>query len=183
MKLIVGLGNPGKEYENTRHNMGFSVIDRFLEKNNLELTKEAFKGKYLKTKLFNEDIIILKPLTFMNLSGECVREFVHYFKIDFEDLIVVYDDMDLPAGKIRLREKGSSGGQKGMKNIIELLHSEEINRIRIGIGKADKNVVDYVLTKPSKDDEMKIKEAREKACSALECFIKFGFKRAKEKYF
>lgn len=183
MKLIVGLGNPGKEYEHTRHNMGYDVLDIFLKKNDLTLTKEGFKGQYIKTHLFNEEVILLKPLTFMNLSGECVMEFVHYFKIDLEDLLIIYDDMDLPPGKIRLREQGSSGGQKGMKNIIDLLHTDEINRIRVGIGKAEKDVIDYVLTKPSQEDYKLILEAQEKASQAIECFIKFGFQRAKAKYF
>lgn len=183
MKLIVGLGNPGKEYEHTRHNMGYDVLDIFLKNNGLSLIKEAFKGQYVKTHLFNEDVIILKPLTFMNLSGMCVMEFVNYFKIDLEDLLIIYDDMDLPPGKIRLREQGSSGGQKGMKNIIDLLHTDEINRIRVGIGKASKDVIDYVLTKPNQEDAIKIHEAQQKASEAIECFIKFGFQRAKAKYF
>lgn len=183
MKLIVGLGNPGKEYEHTRHNMGYDVIDNFLKKENLELNKTAFNGRYLKTYINGEDVIILKPETFMNLSGECVYNFMSYYKIDLEDLIVVYDDMDLPPGKIRLREKGSSGGQKGMKNIIDLLHTDEINRIRVGIGKANKEVVDYVLTKPSKEDLELILEAQNRASEAISCFIKFDFQRAKAKFF
>lgn len=183
MKLIVGLGNPGKEYEHSRHNMGYDVLDIFLKKHDLTLNKEAFRGQYIKMHIFNEDVIILKPLTFMNLSGECVLEFVHYFKIDLEDLLIIYDDMDLPPGKIRLREQGSSGGQKGMKNIIDLLHTDEINRIRVGIGKASKDVIDYVLTKPSQEDLLMIKEAQNKASEAIECFIKFGFQKAKAKYF
>ncbi len=183
MKLIVGLGNPGKEYEHTRHNMGYDVLDVFLKKHDLVLNKEAFKGKYLKTRIFDEDVIFLKPLTYMNLSGECVIEFFNYFKIDLEDLLIIYDDMDLPAGKIRLREQGSSGGQKGMQNIIDLLHTDEINRIRIGIGKANKDVIDYVLTKPSQEDLSLISLAQNKASDAIECFIKYDFLKAKAKYF
>lgn len=183
MKLIVGLGNYGQEYEHTRHNMGFDVVDIILDKLGVNLNKEGFKGKYVKTYYEGEEVIIVKPQTYMNLSGECVLNFFNYFKIDFEDLLVIYDDMDLPPGKIRLREKGSSGGQKGMKNIIDLLHSENINRIRVGIGKADKSVVDYVLTKPSKDDEVLIKEAQNKAADAALYFIKYDFIKAKAKYF
>ncbi len=178
MKLIVGLGNIGKEYEHTRHNMGFDVIDLFLEKYNLKCDKEGFKGTYSKTKLFNEDVIILKPSTYMNLSGESVVLIMNYYKINLDDLLVIYDDMDLPSGTIRLRESGSSGGQKGIKNIIEILHSENIKRIRIGIGKANKDVVDYVLTRPSLEDATLIKAAQEKAVKAIETFIKDGFKKA-----
>ena len=178
MKLIVGLGNIGKEYEHTRHNMGFDVVDLLLKKHNLELNKEDFKGCFVKTKLFDEDVIILKPSTYMNLSGESVILFMNYFKISYEDLLVIYDDMDLPPGSIRLRESGSSGGQKGMKNIIELVHTDNIKRIRIGIGKANKDVVDYVLTRPSLEDASLIKSAQEKAVDAIEIFLKDGFKKA-----
>ena len=121
MKLIVGLGNPGKKYEHTRHNMGFDAVDLFSELAQIDVDKESFKGLVGRGKVFGEDIYILKPQTFMNLSGESVREIVNYFKIDINDIIVVYDEMALPVGKIRLRPSGSSGGHKGMQNIIEKL--------------------------------------------------------------
>ena len=184
MKLIVGLGNPGNEYAQTRHNMGFSVIDILLERWGLTLNKQAFKGRYVKTRIFNEDVYLLKPETYMNLSGECVMEFMNYFHIDDDELLVIYDDLDLPPGKIRLREKGSSGGQKGMQSIINLLHTDDIQRIRVGIGKSSLiPVVDYVLGKPSKEDEILIKEAQNKAADAVETFIKYGFDKAKAKFF
>lgn len=183
MKLIVGLGNPGLKYKGTRHNMGFDVIDILANRWNVELNKTGFKGKYIKTRFNDEDVYLLKPETYMNLSGECVFEFMNYFNIDDDELLVIYDDLDLPPGKIRLREKGSSGGQKGMQNIIALLHTDAIQRIRVGIGKSNIPVVDYVLGKPSSEDVSLIKEAQEKAADAVETFIKFGFEKAKAKYF
>ena len=127
MKLIVGLGNPGKKYENTRHNTGFAVIDRTLAKLNVELDKNKFNADYTMINRNGEKIYILKPLTYMNLSGEAVVPFMKYFNIDPEDLVVVHDDLDLPVGKIRLRQSGSCGGQNGMRNIIDLLEDEEDN--------------------------------------------------------
>ena len=152
MKLIVGLGNPGKKYEHTRHNMGFDTVDLFAELAKIDIDKEAFKGLVGRGKVFEEDIYLLKPQTFMNLSGESVREIVNYFKIDIEDVIIIFDDMALEPGKIRLRASGSSGGHKGMQNIIDKLGTEEIKRIRIGIGESTDDTIDYVLSKPLKEE-------------------------------
>lgn len=183
MILIVGLGNPGSEYENTRHNMGFCVLDEMMENHvGMKIDKQGFKGKYLKTKYRGEDVVFLKPMTFMNLSGESVIEAVHFFKIPLENIVVVYDDMDLEPGIIRLRKNGSSGGQKGMGNIIQLLGSKEIKRIRVGIGKADRSVVDYVLSKPTGDEAMQIECAIKKASNALDEIIENGFDRAMNKF-
>ena len=121
MKIIVGLGNPGRKYANTRHNTGFLVLDEVLKKLNISLDKEKFNAAYTVYNHNGEKIYFVKPLTFMNLSGEAVAPLMKYYGLSTEDLIVVHDDLDLPVGKIRLREKGSSGGQKGMGNIIELL--------------------------------------------------------------
>ena len=183
MKLIVGLGNPGLKYKGTRHNMGFDVIDILAKRWNVELNKTGFKGRYIKTRFYDEDVFLLKPETYMNLSGECVFEFMNYFNIDDDDLLVIYDDLDLPPGKIRLREKGSSGGQKGIQNIINLLHTDEIQRIRVGTGKANIPVVDYVLAKPSSEEIPLLDEAKNRAADAVETFIRFGFEKAKAKYF
>lgn len=179
MLLFVGLGNIGKEYENTRHNMGFSVLDYF-SKNYLkeEINKLNFQGTYLKTNYLNQQVIFLKPSTYMNLSGQSVSEIVKFFKINVEDIVVIYDDLDLEPGKIRLRPSGSSGGQKGMKNIIEHLKTEKIKRIRVGIGKAPYSVVDYVLEKPTKEQQLALNQAIEKACQAIEDTIKNGFEHA-----
>ena len=166
MKLIVGLGNPGKKYENTRHNTGFAVIDRTLAKLNVELDKNKFNADYTMINRNGEKIYILKPLTYMNLSGEAVAPFMKYFGIEPEDLVVVHDDLDLPVGKIRLRQSGSCGGQNGMRNIIDLLGDSNIKRIRVGIGKDPLiPVVDYVLGKTKKEDLDN--QALDKASAAL----------------
>ena len=178
MKLIVGLGNPGKKYEHTRHNMGFDAVDLFADLAKIDVDKEAFKGLVGRGKVFDEDIYILKPQTFMNLSGESVREIVNYFKIDIEDIIVVYDDMALPVGKIRLRASGSSGGHKGMQNIIDHLGSEDIKRIRIGIGEPIYDTIDYVLSKPLKDEMPLVNESIEEASNALKDILKTNFDKA-----
>lgn len=168
MKLIVGLGNPGKKYENTRHNTGFAVIDRTLAKLNVELDKNKFNADYTMINRNGEKIYILKPLTYMNLSGEAVVPFMKYFNIDPEDLVVVHDDLDLPVGKIRLRQSGSCGGQNGMRNIIDLLGDSNIKRIRVGIGKDPLiPVVDYVLGKTKKEDLEVYNQALDKASDAL----------------
>lgn len=168
MKLIVGLGNPGKKYENTRHNTGFAVIDRTLAKLNVELDKNKFNADYTMINRNGEKIYILKPLTYMNLSGEAVVPFMKYFNIDPEDLVVVHDDLDLPVGKIRLRQSGSCGGQNGMRNIIDLLGDSNIKRIRVGIGKDPLiPVVDYVLGKTKKEDLEVYSQALDKASDAL----------------
>jgi PTH1 family peptidyl-tRNA hydrolase len=130
MKLIVGLGNPGKEYENTRHNLGFVVIDQLANKLNVELNKKKFNGLYYQT----QDYILLKPQTYMNNSGECIVAFLNYFQIELDNLLVIYDDIALPVGKFRYRLQGSAGGHNGVKNIIELLGSKHFKRLRIGIG-------------------------------------------------
>lgn len=168
MKLIVGLGNPGKKYENTRHNTGFAVIDRTLAKLNVELDKNKFNADYTMINRNGEKIYILKPLTYMNLSGEAVAPFMKYFGIEPEDLVVVHDDLDLPVGKIRLRQSGSCGGQNGMRNIIDLLGDSNIKRIRVGIGKDPLiPVVDYVLGKTKKEDLEVYTQALDKASDAL----------------
>ncbi len=182
MKLIVGLGNPGKKYEHTRHNMGFDVVDLFSELAKIDIDKEAFKGLVGRGKVFEEDIYLLKPQTYMNLSGESVRELVSYFKIPTEDIIVIYDDLDLEPGKIRLRLSGSSGGHKGIQNIIDNLGTEEIKRIRIGIGKPTFDTIDYVLGKPLKEERPLIDEAINKAVDALKEILKNNFDSAMNKY-
>lgn len=182
MKLIVGLGNPGKKYEKTRHNMGFMVVDLFSELSFIDIDKEVFKGLVGKSKVYDEDVILFKPQTYMNLSGTAVLEIVNYFKINTEDIIVIYDDMALPPGKIRMRLEGSSGGQKGMQNIIDNLKTQNIKRIRIGIGEPEFDAVDYVLGKPSKDEQILIDEAILRAVNALKETLKTNFNRAMDQY-
>lgn len=182
MILIVGLGNPGKKYELTRHNMGFRAVDLFSELTFIDIDKEAFHGLVGRGKVFDKDVILFKPTTYMNLSGTAVREIVNFFKINLDDIIVVFDDMSLPVGKIRLRLEGSSGGQKGMQNIIDNLGSEKIKRIRIGIGEPEYSSIDYVLSKPTKDEEPLIEEAIETAGEALKEVLRSSFELAMNKF-
>lgn len=183
MKLFVGLGNPSKKYEGTRHNMGFMAIDLLADQAQIDVDKEVFHGLMGRGKIFNEDVILFKPTTFMNLSGTAVQEVVHYFKIELADVVVIYDDMALEPGKIRLRKEGSSGGHKGMQNIIDCLSSEQIKRIRIGIGEPGEwDNVDFVLSKPLKEEQPLIDEAIANSVRALKEMLKSDFDRAMNNY-
>ena len=182
MKLIVGLGNPGKKYEGTRHNMGFMAVDLFSDMAKIDVDKEVFSGLLGRGKVFDEDILVFKPTTFMNLSGTAVSQVVHYFKIEKEDIIVVYDDMAIAPGNIRLRLNGSSGGHKGMQNIIEQLGTSDIKRIRIGIGEPTYDTVDFVLSKPLKEEKELIDGALENAANAIKEALKSGFDRAMNRF-
>ncbi|MDD4006333.1 MAG: aminoacyl-tRNA hydrolase, partial [Bacilli bacterium] len=145
MKLIVGLGNPGKKYEKTRHNLGYRVIDSLADSLGFSIDKVAFNGLYAKETIFGEPVILFKPTTYMNLSGTAVQEIKAYFNIAIDDVLIIYDDMALEPGRIRLRPSGSSGGHNGIQNIIEVLKTEDIKRLRIGIGEPEFNGMDYVL--------------------------------------
>ena len=182
MKLIVGLGNPGKKYEGTRHNMGFMAVDLFSEISQIDIDKEVFSGLLGRGKVFDEDVLLFKPTTFMNLSGTAVSQVVHYFKIEKEDIIVVYDDMAIAPGSIRLRLNGSSGGHKGMQNIIDQLGTNDIKRIRIGIGEPTYDTVDFVLSKPIKEEKEVIDVAIENAANAIKEALKSGFDRAMNRF-
>ena len=183
MKLIVGLGNPGKKYEGTRHNMGFMTIDLLSDLSQIDVDKEVFHGYMGRGKIFDQDVILFKPTTYMNLSGTAVSEVVNYFKIDIDDIIVICDDMAIDVGKIRLRPKGSSGGQKGLQNIIDNLKTEDFKRIRIGIGEPDEyGAIDYVLGKPTKDEKPLIEEAIKLAVDAIKEAFKTDFERAMSKF-
>ncbi|TLS35113.1 aminoacyl-tRNA hydrolase [Pseudalkalibacillus caeni] len=177
MKLIVGLGNPGRKYEDTRHNIGFKVIDQLSEKLGIELDNKKFNGIYGKKNIEGESIFLLKPYTYMNLSGESVRPIMDYFDIPLEDLLVVYDDLDLPVGKIRLRQKGSAGGHNGIKSLIAHLNSQDFKRIRIGVDRppSGMSVPDYVLSRFRKEEEDQIKNAVNKSAAASEKWINTPF--------
>lgn len=170
MKLIIGLGNPGKQYEYTRHNIGFEIIDALADKWNAPLTNSKFNGMYATVHRPEGKVILLKPLTYMNLSGECVRPLMDYFDIDIEDIIVIYDDLDLETGKLRLRQKGSAGGHNGIKSLIQHLGTQQFDRIRVGVSRppAGMKVVDYVLSKFSKEDAPIVQQAIDKSVAAVE---------------
>ncbi|HAM62528.1 MAG: aminoacyl-tRNA hydrolase [Firmicutes bacterium GWF2_51_9] len=176
MKMIVGLGNPGKTYEQSRHNTGFRVLEEVLRKVGNPSLVRKFKAKVATVTIGDEQVLLMKPETYMNLSGEAVVEAARFYKIEPKDILVVYDDLDLPVGKVRLREKGSAGGQNGMKNIILHLHTQEFPRIRVGI---DKNpmipTVDYVLGKIEKEKRELHQKSIEHAADAAIAFAKQPF--------
>ncbi len=152
MYLIVGLGNIGKEYENTRHNIGFQAIDYISEKYNIEINRIKFKGIYGDGIIEGKKVILLKPTTYMNLSGESIREVMNFYKISEDQLIVIYDDISLPVGKLRIREKGSAGGHNGIKSIIANIGTEKFPRVKIGIGQPSYGLVNHVLGKFSAEE-------------------------------
>ena len=183
MYIIAGLGNPGKEYERTRHNTGFMVLDRLSEKLNIEISQNKFKGLYGKGKYKGEDVLLLKPQTYMNLSGESVRQVMDFFKISQEDILVVYDDLDMPVGKLRLRQSGSAGGHNGIKNIILHTGSQNFNRIRVGIDRSKYiKVVDYVLSRFTKDEQDAINQGIENASDAVIDYLDHGFNHAMNRF-
>ena len=183
MKLVVGLGNPGKEYEKTRHNAGFLVINKLVEKLNIELDKNKCKSIYGIYRHNGEKIIIAEPQTYMNLSGEAVTSLMKFYDIDIKDVIIVHDDLDLPVGKIRIRYQGSCGGQNGMRNIIALTGTSNINRIRLGISNDKKiDTKDYVLGRFSKEESVIFNEAVDKASEAIIYSFDHNFEEVMSKF-
>lgn len=168
MFLVVGLGNPDIKYLKTMHNMGFMAIDMLAYKLNVEFNKKAFKGIVAETYVGGEKVVLLKPLTYMNLSGDSVREAVDFYKIPMEKLIVLYDDLDLPIGSLRVRPKGSSGTHNGMRDIVKKVNSENFARIRIGTKPKNNDIpiIDYVLSNMKKEDEPTFKTVLTKSCDA-----------------
>ncbi|HJV16995.1 MAG TPA: aminoacyl-tRNA hydrolase [Bacillales bacterium] len=177
MKMIVGLGNPGKQYEQTRHNIGFEVIDALSEQLGIPLNQSKLKGLYGMGFYKGEKVLLLKPLTYMNLSGESIRAVMDYYQVDLENLLVIYDDLDLPVGKIRLRQKGSAGGHNGIKSTIAHLGTQQFNRIRIGIDRPTTSmpIPDYVLGRFHKDKQPEVQEAVEKSTKACVAWINTPF--------
>ncbi|EKU46158.1 aminoacyl-tRNA hydrolase [Staphylococcus massiliensis] len=173
MKCIVGLGNIGKKYDLTRHNIGFEVIDWLLERHNFNLDKQKFRGAYTIERMGDEKVMLIEPMTLMNLSGEAVGPLMDYYGVEVEDLLVLYDDMDLEQGQIRLRQKGSAGGHNGMKSLIQHLGTNEFKRVRIGIGRPTNgmSVPDYVLQKFSSDEMKTMDKVIEHSARAVETFI------------
>lgn len=184
MKLFVGLGNPGKQYEGTRHNMGFKTVDKFMDMAHGDFDRQGFHGVYgiIKNQNFPEPIVVLKPETFMNLSGTSVSEILSFFKIDIGDVVVVYDDMAIEEGAIRLRRDGSSGGHKGMQHIIDQLGTQCIKRIRVGIGEPTFDPINYVLGKPTPEGLILIEQATDNAAKALRDSELKGFQFAMNTY-
>ena len=176
IKLVVGLGNPGREYERTRHNVGWWVIDELSERFGFSLNREKFKGLYGETRVNDRKVIFLKPLTYMNRSGESVSQFVRFFKLKPSEVLLIYDDLDLPLGKVRFRDKGSSAGHRGVQSVIEAIGTQEIPRIKIGIGRpaTKEEVVDYVLSPFSEEELPQIEEAVKRAADCVETLLREG---------
>lgn len=174
MYIIAGLGNPGKEYENTRHNVGFDVIDALAGKYNISVLELKHKAMIGKGYVEGQKVLLVKPLTFMNLSGESIRLLVDYYKADAkQELIVISDDISLPPGQLRVRKRGSAGGHNGLKNIIKMLGSEDFGRIRMGVGEKPGNydLADWVLGHFNKEERAEVDDAVLKAVSAVEMMI------------
>lgn len=174
MYLIVGLGNPGRQYENTKHNVGFDTVDYLIEEYRIPQAGVKHKAMYGKGIIAGQKVLIAKPLTYMNLSGESVRELVDYYKIDPEtELIVLYDDISLEPGQIRIRKKGSAGGHNGIKNIIAQIGTDVFARVKIGVGEKPKNwdLADYVLSPFGKEERAAVDDAIKKAAKAVEMIV------------
>ena len=185
MYLIVGLGNPEKDYDKTRHNMGFNVVNRLGEKYNIEITKNKFKALYGQGMIEGEKVILVKPQTFMNLSGEAVIEFVKFFKIPEENLLVIYDDFDTDPGKIRIRKFGTAGSHNGMISVIDMMKTQNFPRIRIGIGKPkDENIdmIHYVIGYVPEEERKVLEEGVKKGSEAVSEIMKNGIDSAMNKY-
>lgn len=177
MKLIVGLGNPGRKYEKTRHNIGFSVIDQLSERFQIPVNKEKFRGLIGEGVISGEKVVLLKPLTYMNLSGESVRPAMDWYRAELDELLVIYDDLDLPLGKIRLRLKGSSGGHNGMKSIINHLGTDHFKRLKIGIDRppAGMSVPNYVLAPFTSEEQPHVEQVISEASEAVETWLTEDF--------
>ena len=183
MKLIVGLGNPGKEYEKTRHNIGFITIDKFASKLGVEITKDKFNGLYSDTIIDGEKVIRLKPQSYINLSGEVIRKYIDFFKIDINDILIIHDDLDLPVGTYKIKQQGSSGGHNGLKNIELHLGTQEYKRIKIGISNNKLiDTKDYVLGKLSKEETLEIDQVIDIVLNILDDYFKIDFNSLMNKY-
>ena len=183
MKLIVGLGNPGKEYENTRHNIGFMALDKLSQSLNINIDKNKFDGLYGEKIINDEKILFLKPQTYMNLSGEVVRKYVDFFKIKIEDILIINDDLDLPLGKIKIKFQGSCGGHNGLRNIEQHLSTDKYKRIKIGISNNKLfDTKDYVLSKFNKEELEILNKTIDIIPQIFDDYINYSFDKVMSKY-
>lgn len=182
--IIVGLGNPGDKYEKTRHNVGFNVIDLLAKEYSIDVSKIKHKALIGEGRVGTEKVILVKPMTYMNLSGESVVDICNYYNVDLENVIVIYDDIDLDVGKIRIRKKGSGGTHNGMRSIIKCLGSNEFPRVRVGISKPKngQDLADFVLSRFAKEDEKSLNESFENAVAAIDCAIRQDLDLAMNRY-
>lgn len=185
MKIIVGLGNPGSEYAHTRHNIGFEVIDQLAAQYHIALSRNKFNALFGKGAIGGEDVLLVKPLTYMNASGEAVGLLIRYYKLPIDDLLVIHDDLDLPVGKIRLRQKGSAGGHNGVKSLIQLLNTQNFDRIKVGIGHPEGShqaVIHYVLNGFPGEEGVLIGAAIDRASEAAAAWVTLPFPQVMSKY-
>ena len=184
MYLIVGLGNPEEDYSNTRHNMGFNVVNKLAKQYEIEITRNKFKGLYGSGIIEGEKVILLKPQTFMNLSGESIKQIVDFFKIDIESLIVIYDDIDIEPGNIKVRKSGGAGTHNGMKSVVHELNTQNFKRVRVGIGmpSAEKDLIEHVIGAIDEGDIEKLEKGTDMAKEAIVEIIKNGIDIAMNKF-
>lgn len=184
MYLIVGLGNPEKDYSNTRHNMGFDTINKLAEQYDIEIVKSKFKGLYGQGIIEGEKVILLKPQTYMNLSGESIKEITQFYKIELEKLIIVYDDIDLEPGIIKIRKAGGSGTHNGMKSVVQELNTQNFKRVRVGTGMPEKkeDLIEYVLGAIPREDKQVLDKGTDLAKQAIIEIIKSGIDVAMNKF-
>lgn len=183
MYLIVGLGNPGLSYKKTRHNAGFQALDVLADKLNVRIKTKGFSALYGEGKIDGERVILVKPQTYMNLSGDAVQSLLHFYKLGPERLIVLYDDIDLPLGSLRIRANGSAGSHNGMRSVVACVNSENFARIRIGVGKDESILLrDYVLKRPSKEEQKTLAEVYENAAEAAILIVQGNIGEAQTKY-
>ena len=184
MYLIVGLGNPEEQYSNTRHNMGFNTINKLAKQYNIEINKSKFKSLYGNGIIEKEKVILLKPQTYMNLSGTAIKEVMDFYKINKEELIIIYDDIDIEPGIIKIRKKGGPGTHNGMKSVVNEIKTQDFTRVRVGIGMPSNksDLINYVIGKISKDDIEKLEDGTTKAKDALIEIIKNGVDTAMNKF-
>jgi PTH1 family peptidyl-tRNA hydrolase len=180
MKCLIGLGNPGKEYERTRHNVGFMVIDALAKQFGVDVARQKFHSLYGEGHIAGERFLLVKPQTYMNQSGQCVREVLDWYKLDTNDLLIIYDDMDLETGRVRLRAKGSAGGHNGIKSVIADLGTEALPRLKIGIGRPrpGEDAVAHVLSPFTREEWIRVEDAIRKAVRLIEIILHDGFDKA-----
>lgn len=176
MYLIVGLGNPESDYANTRHNMGFHVVNKLAKEYEIDMARKKFNSEYGNAIIEGEKVILVKPQTFMNASGEAIVEFVKFYKIELDKVIIIYDDVDIEPGKIRIRKSGSPGSHNGMKSVVHFLNNENFPRIRVGIGKPkdDENMIEYVIGAIPEEEKKELEDGVEKAKEAIVELLKNG---------
>ena len=172
MHIVAGLGNPGREYEGTRHNIGFMVLKELARRHNPPAVRTRFRAELSEFFLGSEKIVLVAPMTFMNLSGVAIQQVMSWYKADFDDLLVVYDDLDLPFGQLRIRASGSAGGHNGLKSIVQELGTQEVPRLRVGIGRGPGTAVARVLSRFSADDARELPEVVAKAADMVELWIR-----------